>query len=148
MKQLFSPSFVMLRDSRRATVVYSVVAVLVALAMFIAAAGAGPEQPVTDRSLPGWFDVTANLLAIAYGLLVLIPRTRALGALFAVANMFLSMYVNYEFGGVDFFIDAIAYNTGTIALGSILIGHYAEDLAKLTEALDGQTDHPVPGSDS
>lgn len=147
MRQILSPSSVMQRDGRRTTVAYTVVAVVVALAMFVAALGAGPEQPATDRSLPDWFHVAANVLAIFYGILVLIPRTRALGALFAVANMFLSMYVNYEFGGVDFFVDAIAYNTITIMLGSILVGHYAEDLARLPDALTGRTSQLTGRSD-
>lgn len=131
MKEILRPSDVMQRDGRRTTQAYTVVAALVAVAMFIAAAGAGPEEPTTDRSLPEWFDVGANVVSIIYGVLVLIPRTRSLGALLAVVNMFGSMYVNYEYGGVDFFVDAIAYNTATIALGSILVGHYGEDLARL-----------------
>ncbi|MEM7272416.1 MAG: hypothetical protein AAF547_04990 [Actinomycetota bacterium] len=144
MRQFLGPSPVMQRDGRRATIGYTVVAVLVALAMFVAAAGAGPEQATTDRSLPDWFHAGANALAIVYGVLVLIPRTRALGALLAVANMFLSMYVNHEFGGVEFFVDAIAYNTVTIMLGSILVGHYLEDLAGLVAPLVGNTDQPIP----
>ncbi|MEM7324952.1 MAG: hypothetical protein AAF531_17830 [Actinomycetota bacterium] len=148
MRHVFSPSHVMQRDRRGTTIVYTVIAVLVALAMFVAAAGAGPEQSVTGRSVPQWFDVGANVLAIGYGILVLIPRTRALGAILAVFNMFGSMYVNYEYGGVDFFVDAIPYNTVTIMLGSLLIGHYAEDLAYLPKVSTSRTDHLLPGGDS
>ena len=131
MSEIFSESFVMQRDSERAKTAYWVIAVLVALAMFVAASGSGSDMPMGDRTTPGWLDVLGNVFAVVFGILVLIPRTRILGAIFAVANMFMSMYVNYAVDGVGFFVDAIPYNTVTIMLGSILIGHHFEDLANL-----------------
>ncbi|MEM9131986.1 MAG: hypothetical protein AAF962_03815 [Actinomycetota bacterium] len=143
MKQIITPSYVMRRDGRAANIAYTIIAVAVALAMVAAASGAGPEEPLTDRTLPDWFHVGGNVLSLGYAVLVLIPRTRILGAILAVASMFLSMYVNYEFAGVDFFVDAIAYNTVTIMLGSVLIGHYADDLGHLPRPSADRL-HPAP----
>lgn len=128
MKNLLSPTFVMRRDNKSANISYTLLAILVALAMFTAAAGAGPEEYAPQQPLPDWFNTLANIAAVAYGILVLIPRTRILGAILATVNMILSMYVNYTAGGVGFFVFAIPFNTATIMVASILIGHYLEDL--------------------
>ena len=131
LREALGRSFVSERDGERTNTVFTVIAVLVALAMFIAASGSGSDQPMGDTTVPGWVDVGGNILAATIGVLVLIPRTRIVGAVAAVINMFVSMYLNYNIDGVDFFVDAIAYNTVTIMLASILVGHYHEDLANL-----------------
>ena len=118
-------------DAGNTNTVFTVIAVLVALAMFVAASGSGSDQPMGDTTVPGWVDVGGNVLAATIGVLVLIPRTRIVGAAAAVVNMFVSMYLNYNVDGVDFFVDAIAYNTVTIMLASVLVGHYHDDLANL-----------------
>lgn len=129
MKAILEKTLVMQRDSKRANVVYTIITVLVALAMLVAALGAGTEsyasgEPTLGRSI---LDNGGNVLAIIIGILVLIPRTRSLGAISAVIQMFISMYLNYTLDGVDFFVTVIPYNTITIMLSSILIGHYFED---------------------
>ncbi len=131
MKTILSPSFVMQRDSKQSNIAYTIVAVLVALAMFLAASGAGSGEYVTEQPLPDWVNIGGNVLAALFGILVLIPRTRVIGAILAVALMFLSMYLNYTVDGIEFFAAAIPYNTITIMLGSILMGHYFEDLGYL-----------------
>ena len=129
MKTLLRPTPVMKRDSRRANMGYTLLAVLVALALFVAASGSGSADQV--RPSPDWLDVGGNILSVIFGVLVLIPRTRIVGALYAVFVMFLSMYLNYTFDGVEFFVMAIPYNTITIAFSAILVGHYMADLFTL-----------------
>ena len=133
MRRLLEPSFISGRDSRPATIVFTVMAVLVALAMFAAASGSGSGDFVTEDPPPDWLNISGNVFAAIVGVLVLIPRTRALGSILAVANMFLSMYLNYRFDGVDYFAQLIPYNTVTIMLASILVGHYAADLPRLVD---------------
>ena len=64
MSEIFSESFVMQRDSERAKTAYWVIAVLVALAMFVAASGSGSDMPMGDRTTPGWLDVLGNVFAV------------------------------------------------------------------------------------
>ena len=137
-KQLLRPSFVTQRETRTERIVFTTIAVIVALAMFGAASGSGSGDPVGEQP-PAVVDVGGNVLSVVIGLLVLIPRTRIVGAVLAVGNMFISMYLNYTVDGVDYFVDLIAYNTITIMLASVLIGHPAADLAHLRRGSPGST---------
>ena len=130
MNAILEKSLVMRRDSRPANIGYTIIAVLVAIAMFIAASGAGTETGgrTVGRLI---LDYGGNITAVIFGILVLIPRTRIFGAISAVVLMFISMYLNYAIDGIEFFARAIPYNTVTIMLGSILVGHYFEDLRDL-----------------
>ena len=141
MKAILEKTFVMKRDSALANIAYTAIAVLVAIAMLIAASGSGTGvyasgEPTLGRLL---LDYGGNIFAVIIAFLVLIPRTRILGAILAVILMFISIYLNYTFDGIEFFARAIPYNTVTIMLGSILIGHYFEDLHDLFRPA-----HPVP----
>ncbi|MEM9132172.1 MAG: hypothetical protein AAF962_05785 [Actinomycetota bacterium] len=131
MSSLLAPSPVSARETRNERIAYTVIAVIVAIAMFIAASGSGSGEYVTAEPPPDALNIAGNVFAAAVGILVLIPRTRIYGAILAVANMFVSMYLNYTYDGVDFFVDLIPYNTVTIMLASILIGHYEPDLARV-----------------
>lgn len=127
MKKLLQPSFVSQNDSRGWTIFYTGITILVSISMFIAASGSGSGDPVSAPP-PVWVDVGGNVIAGLTGLLVLIPRTRIVGAVSAVINMFISMYLNYIIDGIEYFALFSPYNTITIMLASILIGHYAADL--------------------
>ncbi|MEM9954460.1 MAG: hypothetical protein AAF846_22820 [Chloroflexota bacterium] len=142
MKTLLSPTYVMKRDSQRANAGYTMLAVLVALSLFIAASGSGSAEQVQPS--PEWLDIGGNILSVVFGVLVLLPRTRIIGALYAVFVMFLSMYLNYTFDGVEFFVMAIPYNTLTIAFSSILVGHYMEDLFSLFEPIVAESSSGSP----
>ena len=131
MKKFFSPSFEMQRDSQWSHIAFAIVAILVALAMFVAASGAGSDAFPIEQPLPDWFNNGANVISIIWAILVLIPRTRVLGAILVVINMALSMYVNYVVGGVEFFVFTVAYNSMTIMLAALLVGHYSDDLPYL-----------------
>ncbi|MEM7802007.1 MAG: hypothetical protein AAF633_22620, partial [Chloroflexota bacterium] len=96
-----------------------------------AASGAGSDDFVIEQPLPDWFNIGANVVSIIWAVLVLIPRTRILGAILVVINMALSMYVNYAVGGLEFFAFAVPYNTTTIGLAALLVGHYSDDLSYL-----------------
>ncbi|MEM7117128.1 MAG: hypothetical protein AAF614_32140 [Chloroflexota bacterium] len=133
MKTILEKTLVMQRDGRQANIAYTSIAVLVAIAMLIAASGSGTGVYESGQlTLGRWvLDTGGNVLAVIIAVLVLIPRTRILGAILAVILMFISIYLNYTIDGIEFFARAIPYNTITIMLGSILIGHYFEDLRYL-----------------
>ncbi|MEM8859774.1 MAG: hypothetical protein AAGD96_15715 [Chloroflexota bacterium] len=144
MKNLLT-SFVHQRDSRTTTIAYTIIAILVALAMFIAASGAGSDDFVIEQPLPDWFNIGANVVSIIWAVLVLIPRTRIIGALLVLFNMVGSMWVNYAVGGLEFFAFAVPYNTTTIALACLLIGHYFEDLRYLFKPSADDQNQPIMG---
>lgn len=131
MSSLLAPSRVSSGETRNERMAYWALAAIVAIAMFLAASGSGSGQYVTAEPPPDALNIAGNVFAAAIGIMVLIPRTRIYGAILAVVNMFLSMYLNYTYDGVDYFVDLIPYNTVTIMLASILIGHYEPDLARL-----------------
>ncbi|MEM7337220.1 MAG: hypothetical protein AAF467_01160 [Actinomycetota bacterium] len=131
---LLAPSHVSGRETPNERRAYWVITAIVAVAMFLAASGSGSGEYVTAEPPPDALNIAGNVFAATIGVLVLIPRTRIYGAILAVANMFVSMYLNYTYDGVDYFVDLIPYNVTTIMLASILIGHYEPDLAMLKPA--------------
>ena len=111
-------------ETPRTRTLYTVAAVIVALAMFAAASGSGnPDTPLEARP-PAWLDILGNILAAGIGVLALIPRTRAVGGAAAAVMMVISMYLNYRFDGVDFFLLALPFNLVTLTLGVLLAWHY------------------------
>ena len=128
MNSIFALTRSMRHQSRTSFIVYTVMAVLVALAMFVAASGEG--SPDTAEPLPDWVNVSANIFAASVGLLVLVPRTRAFGSLAAAANMMISMVLNYRVDGVAFFLMALPFNLITIVLATALAWRYRADLRR------------------
>lgn len=135
MERLLQPTTVIQRDSRALNRFFTVLAALVALAMFVAAAGSGSGQAA--EPLPGWVDVAVNIVSALIGVLVLLPRTRLAGSVLAVLNMVLSMVVNYNVDGVTYFAQVIPFNVATIFVAALLIGHYVEDARDLPRSARG-----------
>ncbi len=123
---LFRRTTVMQGDSRSAHGFYTGVAVLLALTQFACAAGSG--NPATAAPLPDGVNIAANVLAVVIGLLVLIPRTRALGGLLAGLNMIASMFTNYTVDGLDYFRQVLAFDLASLALALLVLWHYRDDL--------------------
>lgn len=107
------------RLSQRKRWLLTGVALLVALAMFVAAAGDGSADAPSPP--PDWFNQLANVASAAIGVLVLIPRTRGLGAWLAILSMLMSMVANITVDGVGYFWRVLPFNLGTIALSATLI---------------------------
>jgi hypothetical protein len=146
MNALLAPSRVSSQETHNERRGYWAISALVAIAMFLAASGSGSGEYVTAEPPPDALNIAGNVFAATVGILVLIPRTRIYGAILAVANMFVSMYLNYTYDGADYFVDLIPYNVITIMLASILIGHYEPDLVRLQpgdESVDAETAAPV-----
>jgi hypothetical protein len=125
---LFKRTPVSQADSRLAHAAYTLAAVLVAVAMFLAASGSG--NPATDKPLPDWVNTSANVLNVFIGLLVLLPRFRAAAAIAAALNMVASMVTNYQVDGYAFFAQALPFNLVTLVLSLLLAWHYRSDLAR------------------
>ena len=126
MRSFIKPTVVMRRDSKITHTIFTLFALLVALAMVLAASGSG--NPTTAEPLPTWFDTGANVLAALLGLLVLLPKTRAASSMAAAVLMLLSMFFNYTVDGYAFFLRALPFDLGTLVIALLLTSHYWEDL--------------------
>ncbi|MEM9201031.1 MAG: hypothetical protein AAGC53_05205 [Actinomycetota bacterium] len=142
MSGLFAPSYVSAQETRNERIAWTAITVVVAIAMFLAASGSGSGEYVTAEPPPDALNIAGNVLAATIGILVLIPRTRVYGAILAVGNMFISMYLNYTYDGVDYFVDLIPYNTITIMLASVLVGHYEPDLSPAARNARNEPNEP------
>ena len=125
MREPFTPSPDMRRDGTRAHVVYSLIALIVAVAMFAAASGSG--NPATLQPLPDWVNTGSNLLCVVIGVLVLLPRSRARASLAAGFNMVVSMITNYVVDGPAYFLKVLPFNAITLILALALAWHYRAD---------------------
>lgn len=121
----FTPSPDMRRDGTRAQVLFSLIALIVALAMFAAASGSG--NPATLKPLPDWVNTGSNVLCVIIGILVLLPRTRGRASLAAGINMVVSMITNYLVDGPAYFLKVLAFNAITLILALVLVWHYRAD---------------------
>lgn len=126
--RLLKKTPVMERDTPRAHTVFTVLAVISALTMFVAASGSG--NPDTAEPLPDWVNIAANVVSAAIGLLVLLPATRVYGAVLAIVNMALSMAVNYTVDGPGYFALVLPFNLVSIAVAALLVRHYRDDLLR------------------
>jgi hypothetical protein len=124
--RLFKRTAVMQGDSQATHRIFTTVAVLLALTQFACATGSG--NPATAAPLSDAVNLAANVLAVVIGLLVLVPRTRALGGLLAGLNMAASMVTNYTVDGLDYFLQVLAFNLASLALALMVLWHYRRDL--------------------
>lgn len=125
-KMLLKPTPTMLHDSRVANIMYTLVAVLVAVAMFLCASGSG--NPTTAQPLPDVINTASNVLCVFIGIFVLIPKTRAIASIAGVLNMLASMLTNYLVDGYAYFLQVLAFDLTALGLSLVVLWHYRKDL--------------------
>ena len=125
-KNLIAPSRVMSQDSVNTNRIFWIISGLVAVAMLLCASGSG--NPTTAQPLPDWINTSVNVLNVVFAILVLIPKTRALGALLAALNMVASMYTNYAVDGYDYFMKVLAFDLASLVVSLVVLLHYWRDL--------------------
>ena len=126
MKMLLKPTPTMLHDSRVANILYTLVAVLAAVAMFLCATGSGNQT--TAEPLPDFLNTAANVLAVFIGIFILIPRTRAIASIAGALNMLASMLVNYFVDGYAYFLQVLTFDLTALGLSLVVLWHYRKDL--------------------
>lgn len=99
--------------------------IAIAAAMGLAASGSG--NPETADPLPDWVNTASNLLCIVIGALVLLPRTRFIGAFAAGLMMVVSMATNYWVDGVTYFIKVLPFNLVTLGLATVVVWYCRAD---------------------
>jgi len=126
LNMLFKPTPTMLNDGRSSHIVFTIVAVLAAVTMFLCATGSG--NPTTDEPLPDFVNTAANVLAVLIGIFILIPKTRAGASIAGAANMVASMLVNYFVDGYAYFLQVLAFDLVALGLSLVVLWHYRKDL--------------------
>ena len=116
----------MAADSKSQAKFYAVLVALIALGQFACASGSGGSAG--SDSVSGGVHTAMNVANTMIGLLVLIPRTRAIAAVFSAVILTLSMAANYTFYGVSYFLKLLPFD-GSIFLVSVIVAvHYAADI--------------------
>ena len=126
LNMLFKPTPTMRNDGRSAHILFTIVAVLAAVAMFLCATGSGNQT--TAEPLPDLVNTAANVLAVFIGVFILIPKTRAIASIAGSLNMLLSMLVNYFVDGYAYFLQVLAFDLTALGLSLVVLWHYRKDL--------------------
>jgi len=128
MRQLFSPTSVMLNESKKAKITYTILVFWVALGQLLCASGSGPSTGADP--VAGWVHTAMNVVNVIIALLVLIPKTRALGAMFSTIILFISMSANLTFYGFAYFLKLSSFDLAFFIPSIVIAIHYKPDLAK------------------
>jgi hypothetical protein len=128
LKYLFGPTPVMSADSHRQKIVYSILVLLVALGQFVCASGSG--SATGPDAVSGGVHTAMNVANTLIGILVLIPRTRALGATLSAVILTMSMLANAVFYGRAYFLALLPFDGGVFVLSCVVAVHYWRDLAR------------------
>ncbi len=118
----------MLNDGRSAYILFTIVAVLAAVTMFLCATGSG--NPTTAKPLPDFVNAAANVLAVLIGIFILIPKTRAIASIAGALNMLASMLTNYLVDGYAYFLQVLAFDLTALGLSLVVLWHYRKDLKR------------------
>lgn len=123
---LLKPTTTMESDSPTTRVLHWMLCLLIAAAMVLAASGSG--NPDTAEPLPDWINSGSNILCVLIGILVLLPRTRAWGAIAAALMMIVSMTTNFVIDGPGYFVKVLPFNLVVLAISLAVAWHHRGDL--------------------
>lgn len=126
LNMIFKPTPTVLNDGRSAHILFTIVAVLTAVTIFLCATGSG--NPTTEEPLSDFVNTAANVLAVLIGIFILIPKTRAIASIAGAANMVASMLVNYFVDGYAYFLQVLAFDLVALGLSLVVLWHYRKDL--------------------
>ena len=130
---LFKSTPVMLADSKRVRLVYTVLVLLVALGQLICASGSGSSAG--PDSVSGAVHTAMNIANTIIGILVLIPRARVFGALLSAIILTMSMTANYAFYGTAYFLKLLPFDGSIFIVSTVVAVHYWPDLRRALKAI-------------
>ena len=97
---------------------------LMAIGQFLCASGSG--HPDTVEPLPDVVNNLANFINIVIGIMVFIPRTRVLSAVFSVLITLASIVTNYFVDGYDYFLKVLAFDLVLIGISLYVYFYYRQ----------------------
>ena len=118
----------MLNEGKRTKVIFTVLVCWVALGQLLCASGSGPSTGADP--VAGWVHTAMNIANVIIALLVLIPKTRALGAMLSTIILFISMSANLTFYGFAYFLKLSSFDLAFFIPSIVIFIHYRPDLAQ------------------
>jgi hypothetical protein len=125
-KSLFQSTPTLLLDSKKQKIVYRFLVLLMALGQFLCASGSGPSSG--DDAVSGWVHIAMNGANITIGLLVLMPKTRALAAVLSAVIATMSMMANDAFYGSAYFFKLLPFDGSLFLVSLLILVHHWPDL--------------------
>jgi len=128
MKELFRPTSVMSHDSKKAKLIFTILVCWVVFGQLLCASGSGPSTGADPVS--GWIHTAMNIANVIIALLVLTPKTRALGAMLSTMILLVSMSANWTFYGFAYFLKMSPFDLAFFIPSIVVFMHYRPDLAQ------------------
>jgi len=125
-KSLFQSTPTLLLDRKKQKIVYLFLVLLMALGQFLCASGSGPSSG--DDAVSGWVHRAMNGANITIGLLVLMPKTRALAAVLSAVIAAMSMMANDAFYGSAYFFKRLPFDGSLFLVPLLILIHHWPDL--------------------
>jgi hypothetical protein len=126
MKELFRPTSVMSHDSKKAKLIFTILVCWVAFGQLLCASGSGPSTGADPVS--GWVHTAMNIANVIIALLVLTPKTRAMGAMLSTMILLVSMSANWTFYGFAYFLKMSPFDLAFFIPSIVVFMHYRLDL--------------------
>ena len=128
MKELFRPTSVMSHDSKKVKLIFKILVYWIAFGQLLCASGSGPSTGADPVS--GWIHTAMNIANVIIALLVLTPKTRALGAMLSTMILLVSMSANWTFYGFAYFLKMSPFDLAFFIPSIVVFMHYRPDLAQ------------------
>ena len=122
MKSLFRPTPEMLNQSKRDKVIFTILVFWVVFGQLLCASGSGPSGGVDPVS--GWVHTAMNVANVIIALLILIPKTRTLGAILSTIILLISMSANLTFYGLTYFLKLLPFDLAFFIPSIVIYIHY------------------------
>ena len=118
----------MLNESKRVKVTFTILVCWVVFGQLLCASGSGPSAGADPVS--GWVHTAMNIANVIIALLVLTPKTRALGAMLSTMILLVSMSANWTFYGFAYFLKLSPFDLAFLIPSIVIFIHYRADLVE------------------
>jgi len=118
----------MSHDSKKVKLIFKILVYWIAFGQLLCASGSGPSTGADPVS--GWIHTAMNIANVIIALLVLTPKTRALGAMLSTMILLVSMSANWTFYGFAYFLKMSPFDLAFFIPSIVVFMHYRPDLAQ------------------
>ena len=122
MKSLFKSTPEMLNESKRVRVILTILVFWVVFGQLICASGSGPSSGADPVS--GWVHSAMNVANVIIAILIVIPKTRTLGAILSTIILSISMSANLTFYGLTYFLKFLPFDLAFFIPSIVIFIHY------------------------
>ena len=126
MNEFIKPTTVMLKDSKKTNTIFTGLVLLVVFGQLLCASGSGPST--SNDPISGWIHTAMNIANVVIAFVILIPKTRAVGALLSSLILFVSMSANLKLYGFGFFVKLLPFDLLFFVPSIAILIHFWPDL--------------------